>query len=229
MDYKRIQDGIRKQPDYIVVFGSNGNIDENQSGQTGMKVNELPDASASRKERSQNIKKAISDFEIATGKKLPVVFIDLGKVYRSEEKIIKQLREEYKINPSEDNKRKLIKRIKSFNSYKPYKLPIEFSEEEIEILDKIENNDSDFELTDKTIEDITSFDFEEFRQEKNNYRIKRLEKINSQENISNKKFSLRKLIPIVSSRDNTYRIGNNPFKAIRDFIKQIYSNDKERG
>ncbi len=228
MDYKRIQDGERKQPDYIVVFGSYGNIDENQSGQMLMDGNKLPDVSVSKKERAQNIKKAISDFERATGKKLPVVFVDLGKVYRNEEKIIGQLREEYKINPSEENKRKLIKRIKNFNSYKHYKLPIEFSEEEIGKFDKIEDNVSDFELTDKTIEDIKLFDFEEFRQEKNNYRIKRLEKINSQENISNKKISLRKLIPIASSRDNAYRIGNNPFKAIRDFIKQRNSNDKER-
>ena len=229
MDYKRIQDGIRKQPDYIVVFGSYGNIDENQSGQMLMNGNELPDATVSKKERAQNIKKAISDFEIATGKKLPVVFIDLGKVYRNEEKIIEQLREEYKRNQSEDNKRKLIKRIKNFNSYKHYKLPIEFSEEEIEKFDKIEDNISDFELTDTIIEDITSFDFEKFEKEKNNYRIQRLEKINSQENSPNKKFSLRKLMPIVSSRDNAYRIGNNPFKAIRDFIKQRNSNDKERG
>ncbi|MBQ3414279.1 MAG: hypothetical protein IJH39_02820 [Clostridia bacterium] len=220
MDYKRIQDGIRKQPDYIVVFGSYGDIIENQSGQMLMDDNEFPDASVTKKERAQNIKKAISDFEIATGKKLPVVFVDLHKIYRNEEKTIEQLREEYKIDPSEENKRKLIKRIINFNSYKHYKLPIEFSEEEIERFDKIENNVSDFLLTDTIIEDITSFDFKKFGQEKNNYRIKRLEKINSQENIYNNKFSLRKLIPIVSSRDNSYRIGNNPFKAIRDFIKK---------
>lgn len=229
MDYKRIQDGIRKQPDYIVVFGSNGNIDENQSGQMYMEGTNLPDVALSKKERAQNIKKAISDFEMATGKRLPVVFIDLGKVYRNEEEIINQLREEYRKNPSDANKKKLIKRIKNFNSYKHYKLPIEFSEEEIEKFDKIEDNISDFELTDKTIEDITSFDFDKFKQERNDYKIKRLEKINSQENTPNKKFSLRKIIPIVSAKDNTYRIGNNPFKAIRDFIKQRNSNDKERG
>lgn len=227
MDYKRIQDGIRKQPDYIVVFGSNGNIDENQSGQMHMEGNELPDASVSRKERAENVRKAISDFELATGKKLPVVFIDLGKVYRNEKKIIEQLREEYKNNPSEDNKRKLIKRIKNFNAYKQYKLPIEFSEEEIEKYDEIEDSVSDFKLTDKTIEDITSFDFDQFRQERTDYRIKRLEKLNSQESTQNKKFSLRKSIPIVSSRDSAYRIGNNPFKKIKDFIKQKISKDKE--
>ena len=38
-------------------------------------------------------------------------------------------------------------------------------------VDKIEDNVSNFELTDKIIKDIVSSDFERFGQEKNNYRM----------------------------------------------------------
>ena len=73
MDYKRMQNGVKKQPSYIVVFRENGQI-------TNM----------------EESLKAQQDWE-----GLPIVIVDKDKCLESEKEKVKQMIEEYNKEPSE--------------------------------------------------------------------------------------------------------------------------------
>lgn len=85
MDFKRIQSGNKKQPDYIVVFKKNGKI-----------------------KNMRKAKKASYDFE-----NLPIVVIDVDECLRTEKEKIKKLCEEYKKTGSEEIKLELSEKIRN--------------------------------------------------------------------------------------------------------------------
>lgn len=85
MDFKRIQSGNKKQPDYIVVFKKNGKI-----------------------KNMRKAKKASYDFE-----NLPIVVIDVDECLRTEKEKIKKLYEEYKKTGSEEIKLELSEKIRN--------------------------------------------------------------------------------------------------------------------
>ena len=85
MDFKRIQSGNKKQPDYIVVFKKDGKI-----------------------KNMRKAKKASYDFE-----NLPIVVIDVDECLRTEKEKIKKLYEEYKKTGSEEIKLELSEKIRN--------------------------------------------------------------------------------------------------------------------
>lgn len=72
MDFSRIQNGKRKEPDYILVFRRDGNIDN-----------------------LEEARKASNDW---VG--LPIVVIDVDKCLKHEQELVKKMLNEYYINPS---------------------------------------------------------------------------------------------------------------------------------
>ena len=71
LDFRRIQDGKRKQPDYIVVFRKNGKI---------FNINKAKNAS--------------KQFGKATGKNLPIVIVDINKCWKTERRLTDDMKED---------------------------------------------------------------------------------------------------------------------------------------
>ena len=83
MDYRRVQNGVKKQPDYIIVFRVSGKID--------------------------NMDKALSA-QKDWGGKLPIVVIDVDKCLEAEKEGIKQMIKENKENPDIELAKKIVQR-----------------------------------------------------------------------------------------------------------------------
>ena len=79
MDFKRIQDGVKKSPDYILVFKRDGVIDN-----------------------IEEAKKASSDWD-----NLPIVVIDVNKVLDSEKEKLVNLINEFYTNPTKEQYEKI--------------------------------------------------------------------------------------------------------------------------
>lgn len=84
MDYKRIQNGKRKQPDYIVVFRENGNIDNWDE--------------AIKAQKQWNI---------------PIVIIDKDRCLESERKKVKDMISEYDRNPSKELAKEIVQKVRN--------------------------------------------------------------------------------------------------------------------
>lgn len=89
IDFKRIQGGIKKQPDYIVAFRSEGKIDN-----------------------IDKIIKASRDW----GGKLPIVIIDEEKVFESENAKIRQALAEYNLSGDKEKAREIVQRVRNNNN-----------------------------------------------------------------------------------------------------------------
>lgn len=90
MDFRRIQNGKKKQPDYIVVFRENGeifNIDE--------------------------AKMASEQFKKATGKALPIVIVDQDKCLETERRLVIEMIEEFNISPSKEKADLICQKIRN--------------------------------------------------------------------------------------------------------------------
>lgn len=83
MDFKRIQDGVKKSPDYILVFRKDGIIDN-----------------------IEEAKKASADWD-----NLPIVVIDVNKVLDSEKEKLVNLINEFYSNPTKEQYEKIIIKI----------------------------------------------------------------------------------------------------------------------
>lgn len=90
IDYYRIQNGEKKQPDYIVVFKANGQI---------------------KQEHWQNAKQAQMEF----GGKLPIVIVDVDKCLESEKNKVKIMVANYKANPTQELFDQIKQKIKNNN------------------------------------------------------------------------------------------------------------------
>ena len=90
IDYYRIQNGEKKQPDYIVVFKANGQI---------------------KPEHWQNAKQAQREF----GGKLPIVIVDVDKCLESEKNKVKIMVDNYKANPTQELFDQIKQKIKNNN------------------------------------------------------------------------------------------------------------------
>lgn len=77
MDFNRIQDGIKKQPDYIIVFKKDGVIQE-----------------------LEKARKASKDWD-----DMPIVVIDVEKCLESERKKVEEMLESYKGGISQRRKK----------------------------------------------------------------------------------------------------------------------------
>ena len=98
MDYKRIQNGKRKQPDYIVVFRENEKIDN---------WNE-----ALKAQKQWNI---------------PIVIVDKDKCLESERKKVKEMISEYDKNPSKELAKEIVLKVRN-NRVTNYKFCEEIDE-----------------------------------------------------------------------------------------------------
>ncbi len=85
IDFRRIQNGKRKQPDYIVIFRENGQI--------------------TNIDKAKQASKEFGD--------LPIVVIDVDECLISEKQKIIMLKEEYKKNPTMENLRKIYQKVKN--------------------------------------------------------------------------------------------------------------------
>ena len=90
MDYYRIQDGKKKQPDYIVVFKTNGQINS---------------------QNWQYAKQAQRDF----GGKLPIIIVDVDKCLECEENKVHIMIADYRVNPTRELLNKIKQKIKNNN------------------------------------------------------------------------------------------------------------------
>ena len=109
IDYYRIQEGKKKQPDYIVVFKTDGQI---------------------KPEHWQYAKQAQSDF----GGKLPIVVVDVDRCIQSEKTKVDEMVATYKENPSKELLSQIKQKIKNneltcTNSYFNYESDLHFCED----------------------------------------------------------------------------------------------------
>ncbi len=84
MDFKRIQNGVRKQPDYILVFRNYGKI--------------------------INMQRAI-EAQRDWGNKIPIVIVDIDKCLQAEKMKIKQMLREYKENNNMELAKEIIQKV----------------------------------------------------------------------------------------------------------------------
>ena len=108
MDIRRTVGNKKIQPDYIVVFRTNGII-----------------------KNMDKAKKAQQDFKKA-GINLPIIIVDRNKCLEAEKREIDKMKEEYKKNPSKELQKKINTKIKTNNHTIRYiqeaeNIPIEFS------------------------------------------------------------------------------------------------------
>ena len=91
MDFYRIQNGVRKQPDYIVCFKERENLNDRM-------INEY---SKSIFENSIRLAKiARQQFKEKNGRDIPIIVVDCQKCLEAEKMELKELIKEYEINPS---------------------------------------------------------------------------------------------------------------------------------
>ena len=108
MDIRRTVGNQKIQPDYIVVFRTNGII-----------------------KNMHKAKKAQQDFK-GVGINLPIIIVDSNKCLEAEKHEIDKMKEEYKKNPSKELQKKINTKIKTNNHTIRYiqeveNIPIEFS------------------------------------------------------------------------------------------------------
>lgn len=85
MDFLRIQEGQRKQPDYIIVFKKNGEI--------------------------QNMEQALQTSN--DWGKMPIVIIDVDEILRQERIEVEELQEKYEENPNLENAKRLYYKVRN--------------------------------------------------------------------------------------------------------------------
>lgn len=90
MDYRRMQNGKKKLPDYIVVFRANGEIPNMETAQ-----------------------KASKQFEEATGKALPIVIVDEDKCRETERDIVNEMIQQCTSNRSVKLAESILQKIKN--------------------------------------------------------------------------------------------------------------------
>lgn len=90
MDYRRMQNGKKKLPDYIVVFRANGEIPNMETAQ-----------------------KASKQFEEATGKALPIVIVDEDKCRKTERDIVNEMIQQCTSNRSVKLAESILQKIKN--------------------------------------------------------------------------------------------------------------------
>lgn len=113
MDYKRIQNGVRKQPDYILVFRENGRIEH---------LNEVIQCAKDWK------------------RKLPIVIVDIDKCLQSERQKVHEMLNQYHISPSKNLAKQIMQKVRNNRVTNP-EFCIDLQElETIEKLDEPENN-----------------------------------------------------------------------------------------
>ena len=88
LDFRRIQNGVKKQPDYIIVFRRYGKL-----------VN------------LEEAKKASQDFKDITGTALPILIIDEDECLNTEKRILEEMIEEFKENLSTVKLEEIIQKI----------------------------------------------------------------------------------------------------------------------
>lgn len=90
MDFKRIQGGEKRQPDYIVVFRKDGEISNIDTAQM-----------------------ASEQFSEATGKKLPIVIIDEDKCLETESRLVGDMIEDFNNSPSREKAELICQKIRN--------------------------------------------------------------------------------------------------------------------
>ena len=92
MLYKRMQNGEKKQPDYIVVFAKDGNIPN------------IEEAKKAQKDWGKDEK---------GNYKMPIVVVDINECIRSENEKVDKLMEEYKNNPTTETAKEIFQKVKN--------------------------------------------------------------------------------------------------------------------
>lgn len=90
MDFRRIQGGEKRQPDYIVVFRKDGRISNIDKAQM-----------------------ASEQFGEATGKKLPIVIIDEDKCLETESRLVGDMIENFNNSPSREKAELICQKIRN--------------------------------------------------------------------------------------------------------------------
>ena len=90
MDFRRIQNGEKKQPDYIVVFRKNGQIPN-----------------------MEKAKIASEQFKEQTGKALPIVIVDEDKCMQTEERLMNNMIEEFEKNPTKEQAKMILQKVRN--------------------------------------------------------------------------------------------------------------------
>ena len=90
MDFRRIQGGEKRQPDYIVVFRKDGEISNMDKAQM-----------------------ASEQFGEATGKKLPIVIIDEDKCLETESRLVGDMIENFNNSPSREKAELICQKIRN--------------------------------------------------------------------------------------------------------------------
>ena len=90
MDFRRIQGGEKRQPDYIVVFRKHGEISNIDKAQ-----------------------RASEQFSEATGKKLPIVIIDEDKCLETESRLVGDMIEDFNNSPSREKAELICQKIRN--------------------------------------------------------------------------------------------------------------------
>ena len=90
MDFRRIQGGEKRQPDYIVVFRKDGEISNIDTAQM-----------------------ASEQFDEATGKKLPIVIIDEDKCLETESRLVGDMIEDFNNSPSREKAELICQKIRN--------------------------------------------------------------------------------------------------------------------
>ena len=90
MDFKRIQGGEKRQPDYIVVFRKDGEISNIDKAQM-----------------------ASEQFGESTGKKLPIVIIDEDKCLETESRLVGDMIEDFNDSPSREKAKLICQKIRN--------------------------------------------------------------------------------------------------------------------
>ena len=97
MDFKRIQGGEKRQPDYIVVFRKDGEISNIDKAQM-----------------------ASEQFSEATGKKLPIVIIDEDKCLETESRLVGDMIEDFNNSPSREKADLICQKIRNNRVRNPF-------------------------------------------------------------------------------------------------------------